>query len=65
MVVSPCGNYLITCGKDSLIFVYEIAIFFDNQFTKQSDLCLSAVVDDFLADVVLVNKTEIIKYTQK
>ena len=65
MLISPCGKYLITCGKDALIFVYEIVIFNENQYKKQTDFCLSTVVDDFLADVVLVNKKEILKYTQK
>ncbi len=56
MVLSPCGGYLITCGADALIFVYEVRIFNPNNEMKQQDFSFSTVVDDFLADVVLVNK---------
>ena len=55
--MSPCGNYLITCGRDSLIFVYEITIVSgDGQAVKRSDYSNLTVVDDFLSDVVLINK---------
>ena len=37
----------------------------NNFNNKKTDYCLSTMVDDFLADVVLVNKKEIAKYSEK
>jgi hypothetical protein len=56
MVLSPCGGYLITCGRDALVFVYEVGVVSGNGVVKREIGNGGSVVDDFLGDVVLVNK---------
>lgn len=56
MVLSPCGGYLITCGRDALVFVYEVGVISGNGVVKREIGNGGSVVDDFLGDVVLVNK---------
>ena len=57
MILSPCGRYVITAGNDCLIFIYELIFFNEEKLPiKNTDLTFSTSVDDFLADVVLINK---------
>lgn len=64
VIISPCGRYVVTCGEDALVFVYELQVYSqDDQLMTLNNT--TTCTDDFLADVVLINKKEIIKYNQK
>lgn len=57
LVTSPCGKYLITSGKDCLVLVFKILHEVDGQLQEEEHS--NIIVDDFLADVVLINRREI------
>ncbi len=58
--MSPCNRYLISSGNDCMIFIYDSYLMLNG--VRQEEDNGNASVDDFLADVVLYPKQEIIKY---
>lgn len=56
LIISPCGKYIMTAGMDCMIYVYEIGVILGDAIANSMVRESSTVVDEFLADVVLINK---------
>jgi hypothetical protein len=68
---SPCGRFVFTVGEDGVLFIYQVSITYkDGTLVRKKavegkefeELQLNpyvSVVDDFLADIVLVNRSDI------
>lgn len=63
MALSPCGKYVMTAGEDCLVLVFKLQL--EVEGIVQEEEHSSIIVDDFLADVVLINRKEILKVSEK
>lgn len=61
--VSQCNKYLISTGADCMIFIYHSHLLVNG--LKQEEDSGSPSIDDFLAEVVLYPKKEILKHEEK
>ncbi len=70
IIASPCGRYIFTAGKDGLIFIYQVSLTNRegsiannkrlNEQTADYELNpMVGVMDDDLADIVLVQRNDI------
>jgi hypothetical protein len=70
ILTSPCGRYIFTASKDGLVFIYQVSLtnregFISNNkriHEQGSDYELNplvGVMDDDLADIVLVQRNDI------
>jgi hypothetical protein len=57
IVLSPCGNFVITSGQDCMVLIFKAVHEIDGVI--QDEEHTNITVDDFLADVVLINRKEI------
>lgn len=56
IVVSPCGRYVMTAGSDGVVLVFELLRGIEGGGVVREDGTNSSV-DDFLGDVVLINRS--------
>lgn len=63
IVVSPCGRYVMTAGSDGVVLVFELMRGVEGAVLREEGT--NSPVDDFLGDVVLINRGEISKLEQK
>lgn len=78
ILASPCGRYVFTASKDGLIFIYQVSLtnregFIANNKRMHEQAAdyelnpLVGVLDEDLADIVLVQRNDInekIRYTK-
>lgn len=65
---SPCGRYVISCGKDGIVFVYQVSLTnregfvsrkLHDQINDYEINPLVGVMDDELSDIVLVQRNDL------
>lgn len=68
MATSPCGRYVISVSKDGIIFIYQVSLTnregfvnrkLHDQLNDYEINPLIAVLDDGLADIVLVHRNDL------
>jgi hypothetical protein len=63
LAVSPCGKFVMTAGEDCVVLV--LRVWHTVEGVAQEEEHSNIVVDDFLADVVLINRGEIEKVSER
>jgi hypothetical protein len=62
-ILSPCGKYLMTAGEDGVVLVFKVIL--EVEGIGREEEIGNIVVDDFLADVVLISRREIERVSEK
>lgn len=59
VIVSPCGKYIMSAGMDGVMLIFKVLLDVEGVLEEEDQHCM--IVDDFLADVVLVYREEVDK----
>lgn len=63
LAASPCGKFVMSAGADCVVLVMRVEHWVEG--VAQEEEPSSAAVDDFLADVVLIQRGEIAKVAER